>query len=727
MTDETQGTRAEVDGRRSRVGRLAHGFLSSLPGRLILAGAAVKLSILALGAAGMTVDGLPGAVSTLGGVLLAVGAVVALVQGSVAARRRLLWRVRQKLLLSYLFIGVLPVLLVVIIFVLAGLLLFANLSSYLIRDALTEIGAEARLAARSLAIELSLSPGRPPGAVVNRWYSRAAGTATGLSIAIVPIAAARCDAGVGSQPGPGMPAASATDPAASADTAPLAVVGPWRHEAPPPDLPDWLGCREFTGVVAAPKNAAEADASGSAARVTVRAVSIVRSPRPAGVVVDIPFEGAVRDRVEASTGVTIGDASLVGDGAAVAAPAASTRVATESIARGRGFPWVALLDHTEWRSGQTQPLPLRIGISVRSIYARLSASQASLGTRSFGDLLVIAVLLVALLFLIIQAGALAMGFVLARSITGSVHELFVGTERVRQGDFGHRIAVRTRDQLGQLADSFNLMTGSIEDLLRQAAEKRRLEEEMRLAHEIQTSLLPNGPLDMPGVRVSALCVPAREVGGDYYDVLPLPDGRFGVLVADVSGKGMSAALYMAELKGLILSLSQIHESPRQLLINANRVISAHLDSRSFITMTYAVVDPKARRMTYARAGHTPLIHLARDGRGGRRTRILTPDGMVLGLRIDDGQRFESLLAEETLELGSEDILVFFTDGISEAMNERSDCFGESRLATLIEAHADLGFEEMRERILREIEAFVGNAPQHDDMTMIILKVQDAAA
>ena len=212
--------------------------------------------------------------------------------------------------------------------------------------------------------------------------------------------------------------------------------------------------------------------------------------------------------------------------------------------------------------------------------------------------------------------ALVAGLALARSITGSVHELFAGTERVRQGDFTHKIAISAKDQLGELAESFNSMTASIEDLLRQAAEKKRLEEELRIAHEIQMSLLPQGPLRMPGLSVTALCVPAREVGGDYYDFLPLDAHRLGVLIADVSGKGTSAALYMAELKGLMLSLSRIHTSPRDLLIEANRIIAEHLDARSFITMTYAVVDLRARTMTYARAGHTPLIYLPGAGAGG---------------------------------------------------------------------------------------------------------------
>jgi sigma-B regulation protein RsbU (phosphoserine phosphatase) len=319
------------------------------------------------------------------------------------------------------------------------------------------------------------------------------------------------------------------------------------------------------------------------------------------------------------------------------------------------------------------------------------------------------------------------GLALARSITGSVHELFAGTERVRQGDFTYKITVVAPDQLGELAGSFNSMTASIEDLMLQAAEKKRLEEELRIAHEIQMSLLPQGPLRMPGLSVTTLCVPAREVGGDYYDFLPLDDHRVGVLIADVSGKGTSAALYMAELKGLVLSLSRIHTSPRELLITANRIIAPHLDARSFITMTYALVDLKTRTMTYARAGHTPLIYLPGPAAERPRVQILAPDGLVLGLKLDDGGMFERLLEEKTIPLRPGDLYLFFTDGITEAMNAGDDCFGESRLGELIQAHAHLPPDQLRERVLREIASFVGDAPQHDDMTMILLKIDDVAA
>jgi serine phosphatase RsbU (regulator of sigma subunit) len=242
------------------------------------------------------------------------------------------------------------------------------------------------------------------------------------------------------------------------------------------------------------------------------------------------------------------------------------------------------------------------------------------------------------------------------------------------------------------------------------------------------SLLPRGPLEMPGLGVTALCVPAREVGGDYYDFFPLGDERLGVLIADVSGKGTSAALYMAELKGLVLSLSQIYQSPRQLLLEVNRIISENLDTRSFITMTYAVLDLANGVMTFARAGHTPLIYLPASGSVRLDAQVLTPSGMVVGLRIDGAEeKFAELLEEEQIAIKAGDFIVLFTDGITEAMNQANDLFGEARLSRIVQEHGHLASGELRERILREIEAFVGGADQHDDMTMILIKIEQAEA
>jgi serine phosphatase RsbU (regulator of sigma subunit) len=278
--------------------------------------------------------------------------------------------------------------------------------------------------------------------------------------------------------------------------------------------------------------------------------------------------------------------------------------------------------------------------------------------------------------------------------------------------------VTSRDQLGELADSFNHMAGGMQDLLREQAEKDRLEEELRIARQIQMSLLPaEQAVDVPGLRVAALCLPAAEVGGDYYDLLPLAGDRLGVLVADVSGKGTSAALYMAELKGLVLSLSRIYDSPARLLSEANRILAANMDTRSFITMTYAVLDVRARVMRFARAGHNPLIQLQA---GTGKTRILTPPG--LGLGLDPGDRFDAILLEDEVELRPGDVFLFFTDGLSEAMNGQAELFGEGRLSRILADSAALSSEEIRERILAEVRAFAAGAAQTDDMTMVILKV-----
>ena len=704
---------------RTRTVAVREFFLRSLAGRLLILGAAIKALAFGFAAAGLgAARGIQG-LSTLGGIALLVGTGILLYRLGRSARKQVLWRVRRKLIISYLFIGVVPAILIVTFFVLSGLLLFANLSSYLIRSSLSDLAEDAATVASTAALDIEYTPGDSgPRDAVERRVALNRGRYPGVSIAVVPVNLGRC---------------AAPEPKAGAGRPARVIAGAWQHVAAPVMVPAWITCDGFAGVLAYDATPS-GETEGGVVELFVRAVAFPEHSAGLAVVVDVPLDRSLKASIEESTGIVIGPASLVAStvlpdrGQADVSPE-PLEAQDDAATRRWRFQWVALLDHVDWVTGNSESLTVNIGLSVAAIYQRLAASQGTRGggTRSYGDLLLGALLIISGLFLIIEVGALVMGLALARSITGAVHELFAGTERVRQGDFGHRIPVLANDQLGELANSFNQMTGSIEDLLQQAAEKKRLEEEMRLAREIQMSLLPRGPLLIPGMAISAMCVPAREVGGDYYDILPLPDGRYGLLIADVSGKGMSAALYMAELKGLILSLSQIHSSPRDLLIAANRLISMHLDSRSFITMTYAVIDPAAGVMTYARAGHTPLLYLPGDSGAGGRTQTLVPDGLVLGLRIDDGERFDALLVEATLHLRPGDLLVLFTDGISEAMNEHADCFGESQLADLIEEHGHLAIAELRERVLREIDAFVGGAPQHDDMTMILLKVDEPAA
>jgi sigma-B regulation protein RsbU (phosphoserine phosphatase) len=658
-------------------------------GRLFLVAAALKFTVALMRLAGVLPD-LSRAMSGAATVGLIISVSVFVWRLFVQIKRRLLWRVRRKLILSYIFIGVIPSLLILVFFLFAGSLVFMNVSAYLFRDGYETMMESARLSAQAAATEI----GRDPASAVTtiqRVHRIRAKAYPAISIAYLA-------------------------PDGRRDT-----VGPWQRLPAPDRIPAWVRDDVFAGSLGVPVK----DSAGEEDLVVRAVVKVGTGGSGGAVVVDIPLDEQAMHRLHESTGVRLEN---VFDSRTV-----STSTARASGTSGRSSRSVlferslAQIDVWDWQTGEKHLDTVALTYRLRELYNHLSSAQSLLvsGMR-LSDALLLVLVLIGVMFLIIEAVALIMGLALARSITSSVHELFMGTERVRQGDFTHRINIESKDQLGELAASFNQMTGSIENLLQTAAEKKRLEEELRIARQIQMSLLPRGPLDFPGISVTALCVPAREVGGDYYDFFHVGDRRLGVLIADVSGKGTSAALYMAELKGLMLSLSQIYQSPRQLLLEVNRIISDNLDSRSFITMTYAVIDLNAGVMTFARAGHTPLMYLRADGK--QDAQVLIPNGLVVGLRIPGAhQKFTDLLEETTVSLHKGDVLAFYTDGITEAMTHEGDLFGDARLGRLITEHGHLETGDLRERILREIEAFVGTADQHDDMTMILMKVDEAAA
>ena len=631
-------------------------------------------------------------------IVLVVALGYLLVRILTALQRRLLWRVRRRLMLSYLLIGVVPIVLIVSFFLLAGVLTLGTVSSSLLRLSFEDVADDAAGLAAATAADLRAA-GSPVEVrtLLERRLRVVEGRYPLASLAVV----ARMD-------GDAVPGAAG------------GTAGPWRHTAGPPAFPAWLA-RDGQGIVMTEG----AGRRGVAAR---GAELLDVGGRVYAIVADLPITGGVVARMQASSGADLIDATLVtlegdsGSGDTVLA-GQSERVVLNldrgAPEAGAGLSWLGDLDLLDWSTGVRGRGAVTFRVDPRVLYGQVVRG----GDFSFAGAFLIVLMVIGVTFLTIEAVALVMGFALARSITGAVHELSTGTERVRRGDFSHRIEVKTRDQLGELAGSFNAMTGSIADLLQQAAEKRRLAEELRIARAIQMSLLPAGPVTLPGLAVTAMCRPAREVGGDYYDFVPLGEHRLGVLVADVSGKGTSAAFYMAELKGMILSLGQIYQNPRRLLIEVNRILSASLDNRSFITMTYAVVDLEARTLVYARAGHTPLICVPGGGEAPGIAQVLIPDGMVVGLDIDGfEERFADLLEERTLPIGAGDLFVLFTDGITEAMNLASDLFGEERLNRLLEAHAHLPVDELQARILGDVEAFVDGADQHDDMTIVLLRL-----
>jgi serine phosphatase RsbU (regulator of sigma subunit) len=627
------------------------------------------------------------------------------------------------LILSYVFVGVVPALLVITFFLLAGLILAFNVSSYLVQSRVKNLTDQARFLAQTVQLEVQrATTAEALAETLERRQSSSETRYPFLSVALVPVTNLSCEV---------TPSQAARIPRGLPAPMPV-TAGPWKHLPAPNVLPKWIGCEGFSGLVAysAPANTADADAP-ALTRLVMRAVALPEVPKPTwAVVLDMPMSTVIEERIRQETGIRMGEIT--------ASPARGARLAVGhpfedrpideddgpqlSLRRAR---WVVFLDYVDWLTGEPETSSAGILINTFEIYDRISVvNPVRVGELTFGQLLLLVLGVVGGLFLVIQAVALSIGFVLARQITGAVHDLFTGTQHVRSGDFGHQIPVRARDQLGELAESFNLMTGEVTTLLGEMAEKGRLEQEMFAAREIQQKLLPTGPLRVTGLAVTAFCEPAREVAGDYYDFLPITDSMLGLLIADVAGKGLAAGLYMAQLKVIVQSLSRLHHEPKAFLTAINKVVSANLDGKSFITMSYGVIDVERREMTFARAGHCPLIHVpANQPAGMRKAQLLVPDGLVVGLKIDDGAMFESLLQEQTISLAPGDLVVWFTDGISETMNEAFDCFGEQRLAQVVEQYAHLPFDQLRSYILAELRAFAGGADQHDDMTMILMKIE----
>jgi serine phosphatase RsbU (regulator of sigma subunit) len=609
------------------------------------------------------------------------------VWGILRLRTKLLWKIRRKLIISYLLIGLVPTVLILFFFLLTAYLVFGQVSSYILSASLEKVEAEAAHGADLIVADLLRIRARSGSRIPNPDIEKT------LKQRLIPLTQR-------------FPGAAAVYLEETGGTIRRRLVVGGVQGLPPPgtELPDWAR-GSYSGLVKLGND---------------HVVAGFSTPLAEGpgirILVTLPLSAAFR-HVERETDLRIEQAFP-----AVAADTdqgptfSSTDIGVLSPALADtqySFRWVALIGAPAWGSTENA-LFILFRFSFMNVFRVFATNFPGLGQAILATLGILAGL-----FFAIEVLAIFVGLLLARSITGSVHALSQGTEHVRNGDFSYKIQVRSRDQLGELAESFNLMTSSIEDLLRQSAEKERLEEELRIARQIQMSLLPKDHVSMPGLSIAALCLPATEVGGDYYDLIPIDEKRLALLIADVSGKGTSAALYMAELKGIVLSLCKIYDSPRKLLIEANKILSENLDSRSFITMAYAVVDIEQRQMTFARAGHNPIYQLQANGSSAV-TRVLAPEG--LGLALDRSGRFEQILTEDCVHLDSGDIFLFFTDGLSEAMNPRSDLFGESRLRETLERHSDLSIEDLREKIIDEIFAFAEGEDQHDDMTMVLMKV-----
>ena len=251
-------------------------------------------------------------------------------------------------------------------------------------------------------------------------------------------------------------------------------------------------------------------------------------------------------------------------------------------------------------------------------------------------------------------------------------------------------------------------------LLEASIEKERLEKELDVAREIQRKILPTKNPELPNLSISSVFIPAFEVGGDYYDFFEISEDKFGFVIADVSGKGISAAFIMAEIKGIFESLSKTMENPKEILTKANLILQRTLERKNFVSAAYGVIDFAKSELVLARAGHCPVLLLRDDV-----AKNIRPSGIGLGLNFTT--HFEETLEEIKIDLKDDDIIVLYTDGITEAKNGKLEDFGSRQFERILLENSSENVDSISNKVIREVTLFSQNVSQHDDITLVILK------
>ena len=414
-----------------------------------------------------------------------------------------------------------------------------------------------------------------------------------------------------------------------------------------------------------------------------------------------------------------------------------------------GVPFVSTMDIVDWETGQRNNVPVEVHSRPSALYRQLFGSSLGGIITSYIRNGLVAL---CILFALIEAIALRMALRLSGTITTSVEELYAATQHVDSGDLAYRIAAvhsGQRDQLGELARSFNRMTGSLERLMVEQQEKERLQSELSIAQEVQANLFPHRVHNLPGLELHGVCRPARSVSGDYYDFLVFqqPDAAngkrmldtgVGIALGDISGKGISAALLMATLHSAVRAYrlagedlvysdtsfagsssavearvadsGKLFESPGRILSMLNRHLYRSTTPEKYATLFLAHYDAAGAQLTYSNAGHLPPLVLGRDGK----VRRLDCGGTVVGLM--DGMRYQ----EDRIHMHPGDVLVAYSDGITEPENDFGE-FGEGRLLEVVRRHRHLSLEAISEQVIQTLRTWIGAQEQPDDVTLVLAR------
>jgi sigma-B regulation protein RsbU (phosphoserine phosphatase) len=622
-------------------------------------------------------------------------------------KRKILWRLRWRLMVTYVFIAVVPILLILILAGLGGYIINGQFASFLVSSKLHDKADQLGQVSHALAHQADHVSQDTPESFLQQLQVLAVSDLRehavdypGLKVTLRLGSLAR---------------------AVKLDGTPLPN---------PVAIPAWVEGRAFTGIVV------DRD------ELQLRAVDRRRTNLgEVTIICSLPFTSELLDQIGAGIG-PIGLFAPQRDVPGLDEAKARTHL-TVDTPQGKSYlelrlrskslevpPAVSRFDYTVRNLAALDPVRWEGKNETREenagmfyVTSRLVALDrqlvSSLG--QFSGLYWVVFAALGLVFLILELVALVIGIQLTRSMTKTVDKLYEGTERVKVGDFSYRLNLPAVDQLSALGGAFDSMTASVERLLRESLEKTRLEGELEIARQVQTQLFPQTAPEIPGLNLYGVCKPARVVSGDYYDFLKLDGNRVGLVLGDISGKGISAALLMAAIQSSLHAQFYNGHSPETarsalplstavIVDRLNRQLFAASPPEKYATFFYAVYDASTRRLAYTTAGHPPPVLFHRD-----EVRRLDVGGTVVGL-------FSTIHYEQAVvELEPGDLLLAFTDGLTEPENSYGEEYGETRLLEVARRALGSRPELLVEEIYRSVSDWTGSPELQDDMTLLLAR------
>ncbi|MBV9075671.1 MAG: PP2C family protein-serine/threonine phosphatase [Acidobacteria bacterium] len=631
-------------------------------------------------------------------------------------RQKLMWRLRNRLIVTYVFIGVIPVVLILTMVGIAGYILGNQLTTMLVnRDLLAEVESLDTLNA-TVSLEL-----------MNELQAKRA----------APLHLASLE-----------PPSTQRFPnwsiAASFNGKPLAIAAP----AAPADLADPK--RDISGILTREhafviRSFRSTKVSGGSLQVVlvvpVSAEFLSRAVPDLGLVTLYSFEpvqGQSRNEVK----VHISEDKNHQDEKDFT-PTPAVRAGAEPAVEYSIDPpltFGSVFRVTDWSNGKGSFALVRVSTRASVLNHRVFTDLGEVGSA-----ILVLLAAVAIAFGVIELVALIIGVSLSRTITKSIAKLYRATQHINRGDLDHRIRVQTHDQLASLETSFNSMSESLQRLLAEQKEKQRMENELAIAQEVQAQLFPRDPKKLESLELYGICKPARTVSGDYYDFVSLGHERLGIAVGDISGKGISAALLMATIHSAVRVFelgampeqgelvaagaaavaaaenvrgqrwsvaAQRIQSPAEVLTLLNRHVYHSTPPEKYATLFLGIFDGHTRRFIYSNGGHLPPFVIHDSGE----VRKLETGGLVVGLFP------EVVLEEEEVKLSRGDIFLAFSDGVTEPENDFGE-FGEDRLLELVRSNRHLPLERISEIAIGAVQDWIGEREQPDDITLVLARVR----